>query len=76
MKVLNVYTTNQTAHKIESLVKLEAEYGPLPQYSPAIDDVLDYLKEVHISITCHWLYGHYHFCPCSFMDQLSARTSR
>ena len=42
--------SNPTAHKIESLVKLEAEYGPLPQYSPAIDDVLDCLKEVHISI--------------------------
>jgi hypothetical protein len=44
--------TNNTeiAHKIESLVKLEAEYGPLPQYSPAIDNVLDYLKELHGSI--------------------------
>jgi HEAT repeat protein len=44
--------TNNTeiAHKIESLVKLEAEYGPLPQYSPAIDDVLDYLKELHGSV--------------------------
>ncbi|CAI8041977.1 hypothetical protein GBAR_LOCUS23305 [Geodia barretti] len=39
----------EIAHKIESLVKLEAEYGPLPQYSPAID-ALDYLKEHHGSI--------------------------
>ena len=42
--------SNPTAHNIESLVKLEAEYGPLPQYSPAIDNVLDYLKEVYLSI--------------------------
>ena len=37
---------NLVAHKIEHLVKLESEYGPLPQYSPAIDDVLGYLKKV------------------------------
>ena len=36
------------AHKIEALVKLEAQYGQLPEYSPAIDDVLEYLKPV-----CH-----------------------
>ena len=42
--------SNPTAHNIESLVKLEAEYGPLPQYYPAIDNVLDYLKEVYLSI--------------------------
>ena len=34
------------AHVIEHLVKLEAKYGPLPDYSPAIDDVLEYLSEV------------------------------
>ena len=39
------------AHKIESLVKLEAQYGPLPQYSPAIDDVLGYLKKVCMSFS-------------------------
>ena len=57
MKALNVDYSNSTAHKIESLVKLEAEYGPLPQYSPAIDDVLDYLKEV---------YTHIHHMPLAF----------
>ena len=34
------------AHKIETLVKLESQYAPLPHYSPAIDDVLHYLKPV------------------------------
>ena len=34
------------AHKIESLVKLEAKYGPLSGFSPAVDDVLEYLKQV------------------------------
>ena len=41
-----LFQTVYIAHKIEHLVKLEAEYGPLPQYSPAIDDVLGYLKKV------------------------------
>ena len=34
---------------IEYLVKLEAKYGPLPDYSPAIDDVLEYLSEVKLA---------------------------
>ena len=39
-----------TAHKIESLVKLEAKYGPLPGFSPAVDDVLEYLKQVNTKV--------------------------
>ena len=35
-----------TAHKMEALVKLEARYGQLPGFSPAINDVLAYLKTV------------------------------
>ena len=35
-----------TAHKIKTLVKMEAQYGQLPEYSPAIDDVLDYVQKV------------------------------
>ena len=42
-----------TAHKIEDLLKLEAKYGPLPGFTPAIDDVLNYLKQVkHILSNC------------------------
>ena len=29
-------------------MKLEAQYGQLPEFSPAIDDVLEYLKTVCI----------------------------
>ena len=36
------------AHKVEHLVKLEAKCGPLPNQSPAIDEVLDYLAKVCI----------------------------
>ena len=42
--------SNPAAHKIESLVKLEAKYGPLPQYSPSINDALEYLKKVCLGI--------------------------
>ena len=34
------------AHGIEHLVKLESKRGPLPNYSPAIEEVLEYLTEV------------------------------
>ena len=44
-----------TAHKMEALVKLEAQYGQLPEFSPAIDDVVEYLKTVcsYIICRCH-----------------------
>ena len=35
-----------TAHKIEALVKQEVRYGTLPEYSPAVNDVLEYIKPV------------------------------
>ena len=41
-----------SAHKVEALVKLEAQYGQLPGVSPAVDDVLEFLKTV-----CLILYG-------------------
>ena len=34
------------AHKIEHLVVLEAQRGPILEKSPAINDVLEYLNEV------------------------------
>ena len=34
------------AHKIEHLVVLEAQRGPIQEKSPAINDVLEYLNEV------------------------------
>lgn len=34
------------AHKLEQLLTLEVKYGPLPGQTPAIDDVLIYLKQV------------------------------
>ena len=40
------FSCGQTAHTIEGLVKLEAKYGPLIGFSPAVDDVLDYLQSV------------------------------
>jgi hypothetical protein len=45
LKDLHMNTNNTAiAHKIESLVKLETTYGPLTEYSPAIEDVLAYLE--------------------------------
>jgi len=41
-----------TAHKIEDLLELEAKYGPLPGFTPAIDDVLNYLRQVKKNIIC------------------------
>ena len=38
--------TLHAAHKLEKLIKLEAEYGPVQDFYPAIDDVLDYLRTV------------------------------
>ena len=35
-----------TAHLIEQLVKLEAEFGPPPAQEPALNEVLNYLTEV------------------------------
>ena len=42
------------AHQVQSLVKLEAKYGPLPEFPPAIDDVLDYFE----SVCGHHYIGH------------------
>ena len=33
---------------LQQLVKLEAKQGPLPDETPAIDDMLEYLAEVYI----------------------------
>ena len=41
------------AQKLETLVKLEAEYGPLPDYTPAIEDVLAYLQQVSKSLSAN-----------------------
>ena len=41
------------AEKLETLVKLEAEYGPLPDYTPAIEDVLAYLQQVSKSLSAN-----------------------
>ena len=35
-----------TANKLKWMLALEAEHGPLPGTSPALKDVLDYLKMV------------------------------
>ena len=56
-----------TAHKMEALVKLEAQYGQLPEFSPAIDDVLEYLKTV-----CSYIHNipTLHIYRCIFHLQL------
>ena len=43
---VNLIKSFQKAHKLEKLVKLEAEFGPTPSFSPTIDDVLEYLITV------------------------------
>ena len=45
------FSCGQTAHTIEGLVKLEAKYGPLIGFSPAVYDVLDYLQSVRAYLT-------------------------
>ena len=46
-------TFSFTAHKLEKLIKLEAEYGQAPSFDPAIDVVLEYLKPV----SCYLMYS-------------------
>lgn len=46
-----------TAHKLRDLLELEAKYGPLPGYTPAIDAVLNHLTQVHKqTVTIHVKY--------------------
>jgi hypothetical protein len=37
---------SEVAHMLQQLVKLEAKQGPLPDETPAIDDMLEYLAEL------------------------------
>ena len=42
-----------SANKVEELLSLEAQYGPLSGYRPAINTVLNYLQQVWMDIiTC------------------------
>ena len=42
--VLKCFIT--TANRIEELLSLEARYGPLTGYTPAIDIIIEYLEQV------------------------------
>ena len=44
-----------TAHTLEHLVKLESQRGPLSEFSPAIDDVLEYLTQVLYYILAYFV---------------------
>ena len=39
-----------TANKIEELLSLEARYGSLTEYTPAIDIIIEYLEQVNSCI--------------------------
>ena len=41
-----MYSPATAAHMLEHLVKLEAKSGPLPDETPVIDEILEYLAEV------------------------------
>ena len=59
------------AHKLRDLLELEAKYGPLTGYTPAINDVLDYLKQV-----CKYiLYAHANVCYLYLLIVFTVYTS-
>ena len=39
-----------TVSRLGQLLELESEYGPLPGYTPALDEALGYLQEVYIML--------------------------
>ena len=46
VKELQQSTSHYTASKLRQLLTLEAEYGSLPEYTPALSDVINYLNKV------------------------------
>ena len=37
------------ADKVQIILQLESQYGPLPGFTPALTDVIDYLTEVSVT---------------------------
>ena len=64
-----------SANKVEELLSLETQYGPLSGYTPAINTVLNYLQQVYDVgiITCipHSSQVYYYQFKCKIIMAVS-----
>ena len=51
------------ASKLQRLVVLEAEHGPLPGTTPAITDILNYLENVIVDVSIAPQHDYSHILP-------------